>query len=171
MNLLDYLNEISSEPVNVNWDFKDNGVWYGNFDVNDKNYLITFEREDKKHNLKFKICSLKFARTDAEDPYAFAADFNKPLVIANTIKKYLKEYLNEEKCDIFIIKALSKEQTRVNKYAILASAITSGKFGNVGLYYIERLELGIYTYFVLYKNSKVFSETREELRAQKIFKG
>jgi hypothetical protein len=163
---IDYKTEVSKNPVDVQWNFKQDGIWYGSFEVNSKEYNIMFEREDKKHNLPYCIVSLKFDRPDQNDPHAFSKDFNQPLVVANTVKNSLNEYFKIESIDMFIIKAFSKEQSRVKKYRQIAFNLSG--IGQKLPICIER-ERGNYTYFILYRTAEIYDDVVKKLEEQKLF--
>lgn len=147
------ISEVSSTPVEIDWFYKKSGEWFGSFNVNDIEYDITFQREDMKHKLDISISSLKFSRPDLKDPYSFSKDFNKPLVVANTVKEALKQYLSLNDTDVFIIKSYVKEQSRVSKYRILTSTLMKTKFT-----FSEEIQYGNYIYFILFKNVSAYQD-------------
>ena len=156
------ITEVSSKAVDVEWFYKNDGEWFGEFNVDGVKYDVSFTREDKKYNIKdTKIVSLKFARPDLDDPFAFSKDFNKPLVVKNTILKELKSYILSEKIDMFIVKALSKEQTRVKKYRVFSHSLVR----DFGFIFEDEILKGKYTYFVLLRNKDTFID-REKLLSQ-----
>lgn len=146
------INEISKEAVPIKWFYKNEGEWYGTFKVDDIEYDCSFIREDKKYNLDYTVVSFKFARPDKEDPYAFSVDFNKPLVIQNIIIKEIKSYIQKNKIDVFIIKAYSKEKTRVNRYR----KFTHSLLREFGFIFENEIKEGKYTYFCLFRNKQAF---------------
>lgn len=147
------IDEISSEPVKVNWFYKKEGERYGSFNVNDYEYDVLFTREDLKRNNKdFKIISFKFSRPDQDDPYTFSKDFNKPLVIKNTVINEIKSYILSNKIDVFVIKSYSKEVTRTKKYKIFAHSLVR----EFGFIFENEVKLDQYTYFTLFRNKESF---------------
>lgn len=165
---IEYLTEISKNPVLVDWFYQNDGQWYGSFEVNSKEYNITFEREDKKHKLPYCIVSLKFDRPDQKDPHAFSKDFNQPMVVANTVKLALDDYFKSEEVDMFVIKSYTKEKSRVEKYRQVAYNLGgSGK----KLPICTESEFGKYTYFILYRNANIYKDVADKLAQQKLFKG
>jgi hypothetical protein len=148
------LSEISSEPVHIEWYYKKSGDWYGSFYVNDIEYDIAFKNEGRNIGTNKNIGSLKFSRPDISDTHSFAKDFNKPLVVANTILESLKEYIQEEKIDVFVFKSYKDEKSRVTKYRKLAKGLVFGNFS-----FSNEIQEGKYVYFILYKNSYAFKNT------------
>ena len=147
------IDEISLEPVKVNWFYKKEGEWYGSFNVDEYEYDVSFTREDLKRNIKdFKIVSFKFSRPDQDVPYAFSKDFNKPLVIKNTVINEIKSYILSNKIDIFIIKSYTKESSRTKKYKIFAHSLVR----EFGFIFENEVKLGQYTYFSLFRNKESF---------------
>lgn len=159
MNLFKELLEVDSSPVDVDWFYKKAGEWFGSFKVNEVEYDISFTREDLKHNIENKVVSLKFSRPDLNDPYAFSKDFNKPLVVKNTILKELKEYILKEKIEVFVIKSFTKEQSRVKKYRL----ISHGLVRDFGFIFEDEITHGEYTYFVLLRNKEVYIDRNKIL--------
>lgn len=62
------MNEISYEPVDVNWFYQKQGDWYREFIVDEVNYDIAIKREGVDKT-PLKIVSIKFARPDLENPH------------------------------------------------------------------------------------------------------
>lgn len=152
------LNEIETKPVPIEWFYQQDGIWYGSFIVGDKDYDICFYREDKPHNIDLKIVSLKFSRPNLKDPHAFAKDFNKPIVVANTVASALAEYLETQALDVFVIKAYNEEVSRVRKYRELTSWLKNyGKF-----FATDEVQKDNYTYFLMFKNSSTFGTFRND---------
>lgn len=148
----DKLNEVSYEPVLINWFYRKSGDWYGDFSVDYKDYDIAIKREGTdKTNLN--IVSIKFARPDLKDPHSFAADFNKPMVVANTVSVALKEYIQREPINVLIFKSYKKETSRVTKYRLVSRLLTSA-----GFTFTEEIEKGDYMYFILFRSSKDFKD-------------
>ena len=156
------LQEVSSQAVNVKWFYKNDDEWYGEFDVDNIKYDVSFTREDKKHNIKdFKIVSLKFAKPDLDDPHAFSKDFNKPIVVKNTILKELESYILTEKIDMFITKALTSEKTRVQKYRVFVHSLVR----DFGFIFEDEVKKGKYVHFLLLRNKEVFIDRKNILNS------
>ena len=155
--------EVDSKPVDINWFYKKNSEWYGTFAIDGIEYNISFSREDIKYNLPVKVISLKFSRPDLVNPYAFSKDFNKPLVVKNTVLEALKTYILTEKIEMFIIKAYTKESTRVKKYRALAHSLVR----DFGFIFDDEIVYKEYTYFMLLRNKQIFLD-REQILNQVI---
>ena len=153
------IDEISKEPVDIKWYYQKEGEWYGTFTIDDKEYDVSFTREDKKFDIEFKTISFKFARPDRKDPFAFSFDFNKPLVVRNTIIKAIKDYLHTSHTELFVVKSYSKESSRVSKYRKFTNSLRH----EFGFLLSDEKEFGEYTYFILYRSSKQFMKRHEIL--------
>ena len=142
------LNEISSDPVDVEWFHQKDSEWFGEFIIDGHPYMMSFVREDKTRNIPFKTVSFKFAKTKAEDPFAFSFDFVKPLVIQNTVIKAIKDYMLSERIEVFVVKAYSNETSRVTRYRKFVYSLKR----EFGFSLQEEMTHGKYTYFALFRN-------------------
>jgi len=152
------LNEISSEPVDISWIYQKDSEWFGSFDVDGHEYDISFIREDKRLHINgVKIVSCKFAKPSKVDPHAFSFDFNKPLVVANTVTNAIKGYLQSEIIDVFIVKAYTKETSRVNKYRTFMNMLRY-QFG----FHTDTEQVHkSYTYFAIFRSVKMWQQKDE----------
>ena len=62
---------------------------------------------------------------------------------------------------MFVIKALSKEQTRVKKYRVFSHSLVR----DFGFIFEDEISKGKYTYFILLRNKDTFID-REKLLSQ-----
>lgn len=154
MNFKDFLTEISYEPEEISWFYQENGDWYGEFKVNDISYDIAIKREP--NDTQYTIVSIQFTgHYHAKDSESYAKDFNKPMVVANTVAKALMEYIDTNIINILVFKAYAKENQRVSKYRTVSRILTTA-----GFTFTEEIQKDNYVYFILFRSSKEYRDSK-----------